>query len=167
MIISMISSVIGLAGGLLPDLFKEFRDSREHGREIERMDKTAELQLKMVAAQTDAKLAEIEGNVVVEEMKALKAQWNNIYKAQKPIGVAWIDSFNAFIRPFAALCIIFLFIGTAGLYVYGVLDQLDAGLISATQVATIIWASLIGDSIQAVLGFLFGYRTTKSLNRRK
>lgn len=40
MIISLISSVLGMAGGLLPDIFKEIRESREHAREIARMDNT-------------------------------------------------------------------------------------------------------------------------------
>ncbi|MGB0576914.1 MAG: hypothetical protein ACPGPC_12295 [Alphaproteobacteria bacterium] len=70
MIISLISSAMGMVGGLVPDIFKEVRDSREHTRELARMDKSAELQLKMLEAKTDAKLAEVEGQVYVEEMKA-------------------------------------------------------------------------------------------------
>jgi hypothetical protein len=48
MIVSLIGSVLGMAGGLLPDIFKEFRKSRVHTRELERMDKDAENQLKMM-----------------------------------------------------------------------------------------------------------------------
>ena len=81
MIISLISSALGMVGGLLPDIFKEIRESREHARELERMDKQAELQLRLLQGKTDAKLAEIEGNVHVEEMKAFGEQMKAIYAA--------------------------------------------------------------------------------------
>jgi len=82
MIISLISSILGMAGGLLPDIFKEIRESRAHTRELARLDKQAELQLKLLAGKTDAKLAEIEGNVAVEEMRAFRAQMTSIYEQQ-------------------------------------------------------------------------------------
>lgn len=72
MITALVSSALGIFGGLVPDLFKEFREGREHSREIERMDKQAELQIRLLDRQTDAKLAEIEGNVQVEEMRAFR-----------------------------------------------------------------------------------------------
>ena len=78
MIISLISSAMGMVGGLVPDIFKEFRETREHGRELVRMDKTAALQLKMLEAKTDAKLADVEGQVYVEVMKAFGTQMEAI-----------------------------------------------------------------------------------------
>ena len=36
-----------------------------------------------------------------------------------------------------------------------------AGAIPLDMAAAMIWGSLVGNSIQAVLGFLFGYRSTK------
>ena len=37
MIISLVSAAMGIVGGLVPDIFKEIRDSREHGGELERL----------------------------------------------------------------------------------------------------------------------------------
>ena len=128
MIISLISSVLGMAGGLLPDIFKEIKESREHGRELERMNKQSEIQLKMIEKQTDGKLAEIEGNVAVEEMRAFSKQMDNIYNSSKPIGIKFVDAWNALLRPITVTLIIFLFIATSSMYVWGVL-----GLVGMTE----------------------------------
>jgi hypothetical protein len=161
MLTALVSSVLGLVGGLLPDIFKEVRDSREHKRELERMDKTAELQLRMLEKKTDAKLAELDAGVVVEEMRAFRAQMENIYKQQGPTGVGWVDGFNALIRPATAALLMLLFVATASLYSYDVIAHAYAGGVTWQEAAVVIWGSLVGEAIQAVLGFLFGYRSTR------
>lgn len=162
MIISLISSVLGMAGGLLPDIFKEIRESREHAREIARMDKQAELQLKLLAGRTDAKLAEIEGNVQIEEMRAFRAQMKSIYEQQGPIGVKWVDAWNAALRPFVITGTAILFFIVAGMFSFGaIVDQPHLA-----DTANVIWASLVGDAIQAVWGYLFGYRSSAKLRQR-
>jgi hypothetical protein len=166
MIVSLISSALGMVGGLLPDIFRELRESREHSRELERMDKQAELQVKLLAAQTNTRLAEIEGNVYVEEMRAFKEQMKSIYEAQRPTGLPFVDGFNALIRPTTASLIMLLFVATAGVFIFGVTEKMATGAITPEQAAVVIWGSLVGDAIQAVLGFLFGYRSTRNLASR-
>jgi hypothetical protein len=162
MIISMISAVTGMVGGLLPDIFKEIRESREHTREIERMDKTAAIQLEMVKAKTDAKLQEVKIESEAAEVKGYLEQMRAIVEAQaKPTGIKWVDAFNALLRPSTALMIMILFVATSGMYVWTVLSQVLTGTMKMDAAAVIIWGSLVGESIQAVLGFLFGYRSTK------
>ncbi|MEP3245091.1 MAG: hypothetical protein ABJN40_13095 [Sneathiella sp.] len=166
MITALISSVLGMVGGLIPDIFKEVRESREHSRELERMDRTADLQLKMLEAQTEAKLAEIDSNLVVEEMKAFSKQMENIYSGQKPINIPFVDAFNALIRPSTASLIMLMFVVTASFYIFGAVGLMKAGDINIFTAAEVIWTSMIGEAIQAVLGYLFGYRSTKSAIRR-
>lgn len=161
MITALISSGLGLLGGLLPDIFREIRDSREHGRELERLDKQAELQVRLLSHKTDAKLAEIEGNVFVEEMRAFRAQMSEIYKSQAPIGVRWVDGWNACLRPFASTIIILLFTWIAALFVWGMYFDRP----HLADVSTLVWGSLVGEAIQAVLGYLFGYRSTAAVKR--
>ena len=163
---ALISSVLGMVGGLLPDLLKEVRDSREHKRELERMQVNADLQLKMLEKQTDAKLAEIDAGVVVEEMKAFRAQMENIYKSQAPVGNKWIDGFNALIRPLTAFNLMALFILVALIYCWALFRQYYNGNMDATVFAETIWGSLVGQAIQAVLGYLFGYRSTRTVVSR-
>jgi ABC-type nickel/cobalt efflux system permease component RcnA len=162
MIVSLISSVLGMVGGLLPDIFTEVRETREHAREIERLDKQAELQLRLLEARTDAKLAEIEGNAHAEEMRAFREQMKAIYGQQQPTGIRFVDGFNALIRPTTAALIMLMFVVTAGLFILGVTAKMTAGAVTPEQAAAAIWGSLVGDAIQAVLGFLFGYRSTRN-----
>lgn len=162
MIISLISSVLGMAGGLLPNIFKEIRESREHTREIARMDNQAELQLKLLAGQTDAKLAEIEGNVQLEEMRAFRAQMKSIYEQQAPIGIKWVDAWNAALRPFVITGTAILFFIVAGMFSFGAI----MGQPHLADTANVIWASLVGDAIQAVWGYLFGYRSSAKVRGR-
>lgn len=162
MITALVSSVLGIVGGLVPDIFKEIRESREHGRELERMDRTAEIQLKMLDKQTDGKLAEIEAGVAVEEMRAFRAQMNNIYK-QQPTGIKWIDGFNALIRPATAAALMGLFVFIAGAYAWSLMGAIDLSIPDDWgRLAKALWGSMVGEAIQAVLGYLFGYRTTSA-----
>lgn len=161
MIISLVSSVLGMAGGLLPDVFREIRESREHTREIARMDKQADLQLKLLEGKTDARLAEIDGNVQVEEMQAFRAQMKSIYAQQGPIGVTWVDAWNAALRPFVITGTAVLFFIVAGMFSFGAI----MGQPHLADTANVIWASLVGDAIQAVWGYLFGYRSSAKVRR--
>jgi hypothetical protein len=156
MIVSLISSALGMVGGLLPDIFTEFRVSRDHRREIERLDRQAELKVRLLAHQTDANLAEIEGNVFVEEMKAFRAQMSQIYRSQAPVGIGWVDAWNACLRPFACTLIVLMFAAISMTYAFGMYFDRP----HLADVSQIIWAGLVGDAIQAVLGYLFGYRST-------
>ncbi|MEP3246268.1 MAG: hypothetical protein ABJN40_05635 [Sneathiella sp.] len=167
MITALVSSLLGAFSGLLPDLFKEVRESREHARELERMDRTAALQLKMLEAETEAKLAAIDGNLVVEEMRAFGKQMEHIYLAQKPVQIPFVDGFNAMIRPTTASLIMLMFVITASVYIFGVIELMSAGELTVMSAAQMIWASMIGEAIQAVLGFLFGYRSTKGFRARR
>lgn len=159
MIISLVSSVLGIAGGLLPDIFKEIKDSREHKREVERLHLETDLQLKMLSHKTDAKLAELDANLVVEEMRAFGKQMSNIYKLEKKTNIKFVDGFNAMLRPTAAALIMVMFFGISMMFAWGVIQ--DLGATNFMTVSEVLWGSMIGDSIQAVLGYLFGYRTTK------
>jgi hypothetical protein len=167
MLTALVSSFLGMAGGLLPDVFKEVRESREHKRELERMERNAKLQLRLLDRRTDAKLAELETGVAIEELRAFRSQMEAIYRQQSPSGIAWIDGFNALIRPATAALLNLLFVVTAAMFSTAVIAKYDfvdpADWKAATEA---IWGSLAGEAIQAVLGYLFGYRSTCYLARR-
>lgn len=161
--LALFSTLIGIFGGLIPDIFKEVRESREHARELERMDKQAELQIKLVQAQTDARLEEIRGQVAVEEMRALAKQMENIYKASQPIGIKWVDAWNAMNRPLAITLTTLIFSIGAACLTWGVVSEMISGRIGAFEAAGIILGGVLGEYIQAVWGFLFGYRSTRAV----
>lgn len=160
MITALVSTILGMLGGVLPDVMKEVRESRQAARELEHMDKQAELQVKVAQFAADSRMREVEGNVFVEEAKAFREHLTAIIETQaKPTGIAWVDAFNALLRPVCVSLIMLLFMSTAIPFVWAILEQFRAGAITAEDMATVIWGSLVGESILAALGFLFGFRS--------
>lgn len=92
-------------------------------------------------------------------MRAFTKQMANLYKLQKPTGIRFVDGFNALLRPTTAALVMVMFFVIATMYAVGVIGELGAS--NMQTVAQVLWQSMIGESIQAVLGYLFGYRTTK------
>ena len=162
MITALISSLVGLASGAIPEALKEWRESRDHAREREFLILQNDLQIKRLEAGLDEKMREQEGELMAAEMQATREHLTAIIESQsRPTGIIWIDAFNALLRPVVCLLIICLFMFTASVFVYGVLTQYIAGAVEAKVMAEIIWSSLVGESMQAVLGFLFGYRSSR------
>jgi len=62
-----------------------------------------------------------------------------------------------------------MFAITGGMYITAVLQQFGNSVVDLKGASEIIRGSLIGDAIQAVLGFLLGYRSTKGriINARR
>tara|TARA_R110000868_G_scaffold936_1_gene7113 strand:- start:6098 stop:6607 length:510 start_codon:yes stop_codon:yes gene_type:complete len=160
---ALLSTLLGFLGGALPDLIKELRDSRSHSRELDFLQKQHDLQLERMKLEAGSKMREAEQSLLVEEVRATREHMTAIIENQaKPTGIAWIDGFNALLRPMAAFLILIMFIITAGGFVGSVLSQYSAGEIkSAKEMAEVIWGSLIGFSIEAVMGFLFGARQVR------
>jgi|ETNvirnome_2_300_1030623.scaffolds.fasta_scaffold05183_6 hypothetical protein len=162
MITALISTVLGIAGGAVPKIFEMVQESKDRTHELAIMDK----QLAMQSAGHDQKLEEIREGAVIEELRAWRDQIKGIYDSQGKAleGTSgWLRDFNALIRPATAALVIILFIVSAAAYVWGVL--MDPDVVMTVKV-TLIWGSLVGEAIQAVLGYLFGYRTTKKMMDR-
>lgn len=160
MITAAISTILGMVGGVLPDVLKEVRDTRNATREREFLKLQSELQLKAAQVTADSRLREIDANLVAQEAKATREYLAQVVESQgKPTGIVWIDGFNAVLRPVCVAMIMVLFMMTALPFVWAVLQKMQMGLIDAKQMAEIIWGSLVGESILATLGFLFGYRS--------
>lgn len=161
MITAAVSTVLGMISGLLPDIMKEVRDTRNAAREIEHLKTQAELQIQVAKANSDSRLREIDANVFVEEARAFREHLGAILEAQgKPTGIQWVDAFNALLRPVCVTLIMVIFLATAIPFVWAVMDMARAGTIDGKQMADIIWGSLVGEAILAVMGFLFGYRSS-------
>lgn len=160
MITAALSTLLGMLGGVLPDVMKEVRDSRNATRELEHMRLQAELQIQVAKSAGDNRMREVDGNAMVEEARAFREHMTAIIESQgKPTGIAWVDAFNALLRPVCVSLIMILFMATAVPFTWAVVAQFKSGAIDAPTMATVIWSSLVGESILATLGFLFGYRS--------
>jgi hypothetical protein len=161
MITALISTVLGMLGGAVPEIIKEVRDTRNHSREIEFLRLQNQLQIEREKAGADAKMREAEASLAAEEFRAMREHMTAIIEAQaRPTGIRWIDGLNAVIRPATAAMMMLLFAWTASVFVDGTMAQFKAGTIEGMRAAEMIWSSLIGEAILATLGYLFGYRTT-------
>lgn len=157
MITALISTITGLVSGTVPNLLKEFTDSREHKREMEMLSKQTELQLQIAEKEGETRIGEMDREV---DIAAYDAQSKIAKASLKATGIRWVDAWNAALRPFAVTIIITLFAVMASFYTYAVLSSVDT--LADTQTAIdLLWGSLIGEAIQAVLGFLFGYRSSR------
>ena len=157
MITALISTVLGIVGGAVPDLINMKKEANARTHELKIMD----MQIQSQAQAHDNRLEEIREGTVVEELRAWREQIKGIYDVEKtPTGIKWIDGFNRLIRPTTAASLMILFNIIAYAYVFDIINQ-GNGLNAVP--ASLIWGSLIGEAIQAVLGYLFGYRTTRKM----
>lgn len=157
MITALISTVAGLFSGAAPKLIGEFTAGREHKREMDMLDKQTELQLKIAGVQGQTKIAEMDREV---DISAYDSQAKIAVASLQSTGIGIVDTWNGLLRPFAVTIIIILFAAISSFYTYEVLDSIN-NLNDATKAVKLLWGSLIGESIQAVLGFLFGYRSSR------
>lgn len=153
MITALISTVTGLISGTVPNLLKEWGASREHNREVEMLKIQTELQLRIAEKQGETRVAEMDREV---DIAAYDSQAKIASASLKATGIGWVDAWNGALRPFAVTIIITLFAVMASFYTYAVLTT-----VAPLQAVDLLWRSLIGEAIQAVLGFLFGYRSAR------
>lgn len=159
MITALISSLLGIAGGIIPDIVGEVKNANAHKRELELLKVQTELQLKLVEAKGDARFEETQLSIITQESQAFRDHLAEIVKAQfAPTGVIWVDVLNSVIRPATALLVMVLFFCVASVFAAGVIETYLKGSIDAMTMAQVLWGSMIGEATQAVLGFLFGYR---------
>lgn len=165
MITALISGLFGLANAFLPDVFGMFKKKQEaaerreeRAHEILMLEKQAEIQVKL--GQQRVEEVKVGGimDAVREELKYQGEQMKAIYAAQKPIGVKWVDVWNAALRPFAVTCTTLIFVAACSFIMYGVVIQLTKGEIGAYEAGGVILGGILGEFIQAVWGYLFGYR---------
>ena len=161
--IALISALLGIVGGIVPDIVKMFRAKQEHAQEMERLRLQGENTVALAKAQSDGRLAEIRENQVTEEIRGFAEQMKAIYASQKPTGVKWVDAWNAIMRPLAVTNTILIFSLGASCIIWGVAAQLFDGQIDPLQAAGIILGGVLGEYIQGVWGFLFGYRSSRAV----
>ena len=157
MITALISTVAGLISGTVPNLLKEWGASREHKRELEMLTVQTELQLKITEKEGETRVAEMDREV---DIAAYESQSKIASASLKATGITWVDAWNGALRPFAVTIIITLFAVMASFYTYAVLSSVES-LDDTMKAVDLLWGSLIGEAIQAVLGFLFGYRSAR------
>ena len=164
MLTALISLISGLVSGILPDLVKEFRESRQSSRERAFLKEQHERELERIRADADVKIRESEFALATAEATAYKDSLAAVLEqANKPTGNAFIDGFNAVLRPTMVSGIMILFFWIAIVYVHGVMAQYGAGKLTVVALNDAVWGSIVGESIIATIGYLFGYRSARKI----
>lgn len=155
MITALVSAVTGLLSGVVPDVMKEIKDTRAHSREIEFLRLNNELALQRATAEAGAKIEEASSKSMVAEIEANERQFQALMsQAMAPTGIGWIDGLNAAIRPMTSVILMLLFAVGIVAYTFGIANN-DAFGAQMTV--------LFGESITAVMGYMFGFRSYKTL----
>lgn len=162
-IIALVSTLLGIFGGAVPKILDEVRDTRNHTRELELIKMQADVQLQLAQQAGDNRLREMEAASISEQFKAMAGNLTEIIKteATRTTGIAWIDAANATLRPICAFSVMTLFMLVAAKFSWGVLNHMQnaTSVAEMAQMANIVFASMVGESFMAVMGFVFGYRS--------
>jgi hypothetical protein len=161
---AIISPLIGTLSSLLPTLIKEWTDTRAANRDLAMQEKMHEWQLESLKAQAEFKLDIQAGNASIEEIHAAN---NEMMAAMSqfatPTGWSISDFMASLVRPMALLGIMGLFFWISHDYCQIAFDAYKAKKLTIDQLSGAIFGSLIGESIEAFLGFLLGYHATKKV----
>ena len=148
MITTLVSGIFGLVSGFLPDMVKEIRESREATREREFLKLQHQLQMQALDRQAEMKMHEHDAEIAVGEAKAFAdAVTTAMNISGEPTGYAVVDIANAILRPLVTLLLVAILVMVA----LGFSNAID-------QVA---FSALMIEAAQAVLGFVFGYRSAR------
>jgi hypothetical protein len=167
MLTALFSLLSGLVTGALPEVLKEVTASRASKREREFLQLQHQMQMEREKIGAENKMREAEASIIAAEMQATREHLTAIITEQaKPTGVKWIDGFNAMLRPTVCALVTLLFAWIVLTYVSGVMGQYNAGKLDVAQLYKAIFTNtIIGETIIAVWGFLFGYRGFRTLQR--
>lgn len=95
--LTLLGSLLGLLGSMVPDVLKMFRDSADKKHEL----KILELQMQQQATGHTQRLEEIKIQADISESKALYDTYTT--------HITWVDALNGSVRPVIAYCFFLLY----------------------------------------------------------
>lgn len=163
-ITALISAIIGLVSGALPDVLKLVKDGQEAKREREFLLLQHQMQLERMKSEAGSKLQEAEAGIVAEEIRAMRDHLVEATRAAgKPSGVVWVDAMNALVRPIMSYFVLLLYVVTSLAVTYATLRAFFGGqaMDEAIALSKAIWTGIVGFTIEAVFGFWFASRSAR------
>ena len=151
--LTLLGSLLGFVTSAFPDLLGLFRDWQDRKHELAILDR----QMEQMTLGHQQRLEEIEVQADIAESKAL-------YRHDKPVGVAWVDSLRASVRPIITYAFFLLFasVKVSALYVLIAVE----GLLLAEALPR-IWDPETQALFAAVMSFWFGQRALSKLRERR
>jgi hypothetical protein len=160
MISTILATIVGLLGSIVPDVFKQFQDRRDKAHELA----LAQLQVEQQKQGHVQRLEEINTQADVAEMMSLAD------RLPKRSGVRWIDGMNGMVRPVVAFWFMALYtFSKVGLFVSMI--QSDPALPwlmkDWTQAAVLLWGAEDQAIFAAIISFYFGSRAMQRTREGK
>ena len=160
MITALISSLVGMLSGVLPDLLKIWTNASASKNERALIELQAKMQIELAKVAQTTKLGEISGNEAIAHVKAGTEQLLAAIEANARLtGIAWVDALNAAMRPVCTYVLIGLFTVVTCAYSGGVLWDFMSNSIDAQTAGKMLYGGLVGEFYMAVFAFTFGYRS--------
>ncbi len=156
--LSIITAIIGFAGGFIPDILKLLKQKRDNEHELALLDK----QIRMQEIIHTQRLEEINTEADIRESEAL-------YKSSelKPSGVMWVDAalyfYNGTVRPSVA----YAFVGLYAITKYAQLQLAFAANMDKWQAIEKVYTEYDQATLTLVLGYYFGQRSAAKVFKLK
>ena len=144
---SIIGSVIGFLGSIVPNLLKLWQDKKDKEHELAILN----IQIERDKLGFSQKMEEINVQADIAEMQAL-------YQSVKPIGVTWVDALIGTVRPIITYSFF-------GLYAF-VKVQSFITVDSHSPYYITIWSDMDQVIFCTIISFWFGSRTFQKLYKK-
>ena len=151
--LSLIGTIIGLLGGLLPEIMKWLNNKEDHKHEIE----MGKLQMDAMKLQGQIKLEEVNATADIEEAKAIYAQ-----AEQKITGVRFIDGLVALYSSSVRPTLTYAFFALYAYVKYSMIYTAVQAGANWKTLGVLIWNSEDFAVFSTIMAFWFGGRFLKS-----
>jgi hypothetical protein len=143
--LTLLGSVLGFMGSLVPEIFKYVRDRSDQSHELAILDRQVEM-MKLRHAQN------VEELQMIGETEALKV----MYKYPAKMGVRWVDALSGSVRPVITYAFFMLYLGMKMVQTYGLWQELTVS--GWEMLVEKIWSEEDQILFAAVVSFWFGQR---------
>lgn len=150
--ISLISSMLGFIGAMVPELISFLKDREDKKHELKILD----LQLKQQAQGSSERLEEIRIQGDSEEMRALYQTYAT--------GIHWVDALNGTVRPVLAYSF-FLLYGVTKLIMLASMPEITANTPLGAWLP-MIWGEEDQAIFSGIISFYFGQRAFQKMKRQ-
>lgn len=151
--ITLLGSVFGLAGSLLPHLINFLKQKEDNKQQLAIMDRQLDLE-------------KFKGSQKILEIGAEtdKAQMEHIYQPQQVLGISWVDALAGSVRPILAYAFFMLYAAVkfSNFFVLYHAGQ-DVGWTEALQST---WHDEDWGIFSAIIAYYFGARTFSKLRSK-
>ncbi len=143
--LTLLGSLLGFVGSLVPEVFKMVRDRTDQAHELAILDR----QIDMMKTKHKLTLEELNA---IGETEAVKV----LYKYPQKMGILWVDALSGSVRPLITYAFFILYVALKGVQIYGLWCALPA--MGWDHLLMKIWQEEDQILFATVMSFWFGQR---------